>query len=144
MAAAKAVQMAGDSKRERLLRQARTTEIVEVDGDRIEVRQPTQAVRDEWLRLMDAESRGETAAGEPIAKVNGSVIKAHVWLTITCSHDPDTGAELFTGKDEASLMQTPCGGVVDVVSGAAMRLMRSGEKAGKNSKPTLTDSSSSE
>lgn len=112
------------------------TEVVEYEGEKIEVRQPSVRARSAILKAAKALS-GDKDRIELDALQVTSVIE--------CCFDPESGLAIFEEADRTSMQGQPAGGFVDALSEVALRLMNVDTKeVAKNSERTPSDSSSSQ
>ena len=104
--------------------------IVEWDGDKFEIRQPTVSLRAKIMQKSRIPTGGD--AEDIIAQVDYSVMQ--VWSVIYCTYVPDTDERVFEDQDAKSLREQPTGGFVDQFAEAATDLMNvSPKQAAKNS-----------
>jgi hypothetical protein len=127
--------MSGDSTQSSDLRdfflakKLRSTKL-DVDGRTIEIREPSLAVRDEFLKRMEYSGQVD-AEGNPVR--GGSIGRAQVYLVIMCAYDPDTGKKIFKAADESSLVtQVAPQGFIKRIVDAAMEFMNNAPEKAKN------------
>lgn len=112
----------------------RQEEIIEIDGEKFVVRQPTVAQRSDILR----KSKATTGDTERI-----DLAEMQVWAVIHCVYTTE-GDQVFEPADYEALRNQPTGGFVDTLGAAALRMMNVAAVEAKNSEETTSDNSSSE
>lgn len=115
-------------------------EIVEFEGEKFIVRQPSVAQRSAILQRarVATNDKGQLAAEMDMAALQ-------VWATICCTYATGEEKPLFEEGDVESLMGQPSGGFVDLFGNTALKLMNvEAENDGKNSAMTQSASSSSQ
>ncbi len=102
------------------------SEIVEYNGEKFEVRQPTVATRSEIL----------SKSGMSVTDAKGNEVNfgnAQIAAVIFCTYVPGTDDRVFEEEDVPMLRQQPAGSFVDKLSRVAMRLMNvDSEEEAKN------------
>lgn len=111
----------------------RKEEIVEIDGEKFVVRQPTVAQRSDILRR----SKANTGDAERI-----DLGEIQIWATIHCTYTEE-GEKVYETEDYEGLSEQPSGGFVDTLGAVGLRLMNAAAGDAKNSGETVGDSSSS-
>ena len=104
----------------------RQEEIVEIDGEKFVVRQPTVAQRSDIFKKCKANT-GETEQVD--------IGEMQVWAVIHCTYTPE-GEQVFEEADYEALCNQPTGGFVDALGAAALRLMNEASVEAKNSETT--------
>ncbi len=114
-------------------------EIVEWEGEKFLIRQPSVAQRSAILQ----KARVKTDEQGKVADMDMAVLQ--VWAAICCTYVPGEDKPLFEEADVENLMGQPSGGFVDLFGNTALKLMNvEAEKDGKNSVETPNGSSSSQ
>lgn len=107
------------------------SQIEEVNGIKVEVRQPSVAERGKIMKKSRDNVKVEKTAKAKDAKNVGAQDllstldygKMQAWATIYCSYVPDTNEQVYEEQDFESLLNAPAGSYVDKLSTAAMNLM---------------------
>lgn len=110
------------------------TELVTIDGETFEVRQPSVAERSKIVKQAKVQT-GDTERMD--------MAELQIWATILLTYVPGTEERVFEDGDYDALAAQPAGGFVDEISKVALQLMNLGDGAAKNSEETANDSSSS-
>lgn len=109
-------------------------EIVEYQGEKFKVRQPSVLQRNMIMQ------KAKVMSGD-VEKMD--MAKMFAWATICCVYTEDD-EPVFTNDDCPSLEEQPCGGFVDEFAPVVMRLMNvEAEEKAKNSEPIRKGNSSS-
>lgn len=101
-------------------------EVVEIDGEKIEVRQPSVKTRSILMKKSRDTSKtkldkGEVSAEDVLATIDYG--KMQVLAVIYCCFVPGTDEQIFSEEDYEALINQPAGGFVDDLSNVAMNLM---------------------
>jgi len=108
------------------------SEIVEWDGEKFEIRQPSVGQRGKILQA----SKVQTGDVEKM-----DFAKLQAVAVICCTYVPGTNEQVFEEADLDALMELPAGSFVDEFSQVALRLMNvEAEVAAKNSVETKNGS----
>lgn len=108
--------------------------LVCVNGQQIEVRQPSIGDRQEIARK-SVEVKAGAAGQEPVYAVNG--LEMRLQGIIACCYVPGTNERVFDGTDYDVLRAQPSGSFVDVLGEAVLELMNvESEPDTKNSETT--------
>ena len=101
----------------------RASTIMPINGQDVEVRQPTVGQRS---RILTAAGGGTTGEIKDFSKLQIAAI-------MHCCYVPNTEEHIFEKADEATLMNMPSGGWVDELAAEAVRLMNTeAEQDAKN------------
>lgn len=104
-------------------------EIVEINGEKFEVRQPSIAARAELrIKCMDTDNFG---------KPQFNSFKFMLWSVIANTFVPDTNDKVFEDTDYDVLISQPSGGFVDTLTEAAMRMSNVEVSSAKKSSETI-------
>lgn len=123
------------------------TTIVEHNGYKLEVRQPSLGARNAIYKAaqISAESDAESPNGKAKHKVqvNFDLGKMQIIAVIACTYFPETDTKVFNDLDFETLTSQLAGGGIDKLVTAAMDLLNVKQvDVEKKSEPTLSDSSS--
>lgn len=95
------------------------SEVIEVAGLRVEVRQPS--IKERARILKEGKAQSGDADRMDLAKM-------FVTAVIACCYDPDTGDKVFEDANAEELLGMPSGSFVDVLGSKALELMNVDEK----------------
>ena len=104
--------------------------LVEHEGAAFELLEPSMRQREEYLRRLEVE--GTT--------VKGSVSEACMYLVIQNTVEPGTDIRVFAESHKEILLNTPGGGLLDLLSSAAVSFLikKATVEQGKGSAETTT------
>ena len=107
-----------------LTRQDFAKEIVDVDGQNVEVRQPSLRIRSDVNR--------RAASVRKDGSFDIDVLAMGLWLVIECCYDVETGEKVFSEADYDELAGLPSGGIIDNLIGVASQLSNLDVESKKN------------
>lgn len=94
-------------------------EIINIEGEDFEIRQPSMKVKSELLRKSKMHFGGKES--EQTEKLD--FLALQVWSVIYCTYVPGTDEVVFTGADFEALSAQPAGSFVDKIATITTQLM---------------------